>query len=100
MTPLEDVARPDKISGADINAICQEVGTVSTAIGSGVDNRAHLSVKWKVLWSLRILWKFKLESSFGNKVWYATLLRPKAGGSRTSSEYHMTIRPLIAFLKH
>ena len=33
LTSLKDVARPDKISGADINAICQEVGTVSTAIG-------------------------------------------------------------------
>ena len=36
LTSLKGVARPDKISGVDINAICQEVGTVSTAIGSGV----------------------------------------------------------------
>ena len=46
LTPLEDVARPDKISGADINAICQEVGTVSTATGSGkaiiIYDRSHL----------------------------------------------------------
>ena len=50
LTSLEDVARPDKISGADINAICQEVGTVSTGIDNGVarvDDRAHLSVKWR-----------------------------------------------------
>lgn len=25
LTPAADVARPDKISGADINSICQEV---------------------------------------------------------------------------
>ena len=34
LTSLEDLARPDKISGADINAICQEISTVSTGIGS------------------------------------------------------------------
>lgn len=34
-TPHPDVARPDKISGADINSICQEVGDTGTWGTSG-----------------------------------------------------------------
>lgn len=34
-SPTADVARPDKISGADINSICQEVGAGLSASGMG-----------------------------------------------------------------
>lgn len=32
LTVSSDVARPDKISGADINAICQEVSYIDDAV--------------------------------------------------------------------
>ena len=35
LTVLSDVARPDKISGADINAICQEVSYTDNTMCMG-----------------------------------------------------------------